>query len=310
MDISVVIPCLNEEENLNLLYSRLKEVLEKEGKEWELIFVDDGSSDSSLKVLKEIHLKDNRVKIVQLRRNFGKAAALSAGFDEAQGETIITVDADLQDDPEDIPCLIEKIEEGDDLVSGWRRSRADRFSKRLSSKIFNFVTSLITGIKIHDFNSSLKAYRKEVVCNIKIYGELHRYIPVLAHLQGYRVSEVVVNHHPRRYGRSKYGSERFIRGFLDLLTVLFLGHYTRRPLHLFGQIGFLFTSLGIIITAYLGIIRLLGHYIGNRPLLLLGILLVVLGSQFVSIGLLGEMMAAAFHPESNYLIKKKLLKDQ
>jgi len=306
-DISIIIPLFNEEANIEQLYAQLKVVLKSFNEEYELIFVDDGSTDNSFSILEDFHNKDKTVKVIQFRRNFGKSAALSAGFRYAKGKVVITVDADLQDDPQEIPNFIKKLDEGYDIISGWRFKRKDPFSKTFPSKLFNYLTSILTGIKIHDFNCGFKACKKEVIEDINIYGELHRYIPVLAHWHGYRVGEIKVKHHPRGGGKSKYGLERLFRGFTDLLTVMFLTKYAKKPLHLFGAVGVLLFLIGLIINIYLLIIKLLGEGIGDRPLLLLGVLLMVVGFQIISTGLIGEMIAGTRNKvDKDYVIKKKI----
>jgi len=306
-DISIVIPLFDEESNIEKLYTQLKVVLKDLDKEYELIFIDDGSTDNSFSILEDFHNKDKTVKVIQFRRNFGKSAALSVGFKYAKGKIIITMDADLQDDPREIPNFIKKLDEGYDIVLGWRFKRRDSVSKTLPSKLFNSLTSLLTTIKIHDFNCGFKACKREVVENINIYGELHRYIPVLAHWKGYRVGEIKVRHCLRGGGSSKYGLERLFRGFTDLLTVLFLTRYAKRPLHLFGAVGVLFFSIGVIINFYLLLLKILGHGIGERPLLFLGVLLTVIGFQIISTGLIGEMIVAMkSKSDEDYVIKTVL----
>jgi glycosyltransferase involved in cell wall biosynthesis len=237
--------------------------------------------------------------VVELRRNFGKATALQAGFQIARGSVIITMDADLQDDPAEIPRFLAALEQGADLVSGWKRNRQDPITKTLPSKLFNFMTSFLTGIKLRDFNCGFKAYRREVVQSLDLYGELHRYIPVLAYANGFRIGEIAVTHHPRRFGKSKYSFERFLRGAFDLLTVLFLGNFKRRPLHLFGFIGISLFGLGFTIDAYLSLLWLTGtSWIGNRPLLIFGTLLIIVGVQVLIFGLLAEMVTAATYRRS------------
>jgi len=290
LDYSVIVPLLNEEESLPELYQNLSEEISRLSEKYELIFIDDGSTDNSYNVLKSIRNKDDKVRIFQFQKNYGKSAALDLGFSEAEGDIVITIDADLQDDPCEIPKLVSKLNEGYDIVSGWKKNRKDPLNKTIPSKIFNFVTSILTGIKIHDFNCGLKCFRKIVVKNIRVYGELHRYIPALAAFEGFKVDEVKVVHHPRKFGKSKYGAARFFYGFFDLITVMFVAKYTHRPLHLFGIVGFLFFTSGFGINLYLSIKWFQGHGIGNRPLLFLGILLIILGIQFISIGLLGEMI--------------------
>jgi len=271
---------------------------------YELIFVDDGSTDRSFQVLRDLKRFDHHIRIIRFRRNYGKSAALAVGFEKAQGNTVITMDADLQDDPAEIPSLVNRIHDGFDLVSGWKKVRRDPITKTIPSKLFNFATSLMTGIKIHDFNCGLKAYKREVVKAVKIYGELHRYIPALAYWEGFKVGEMVVQHRPRKYGKTKFGITRFWKGFLDLLTVLFTTRYFRRPLHLFGFWGMISVLVGIAIVVWLVIEWFLGATsLGNRPLFLGGILLIIVGIQFVSIGLLGEMISKSRQESEEYAIR-------
>jgi len=291
VEVSVVVPVLDEVESLGALYRELTEVLERLGRAYELIFVDDGSRDGSFLTLEKLHRSDERVRVVQLRRNFGKAAALAVGFREARGQVIVTLDADLQDDPAELPRLLQRLEDGCDLVSGWKRERRDPWSKTLPSRVFNWVTGRLIGLGLHDFNSGFKAYRREVAEELRLYGELHRFIPALAAWRGFRVDEVPVHHRPRQFGRSKYGSARLWRGFLDLLTVLFLTRYTRRPLHLFGGLGLLTWAGGGGVNLYLIGLWLSGvRPIGNRPLLAFGVLSMLVGIQFFSVGLLSELV--------------------
>ncbi|MCU0454552.1 MAG: glycosyltransferase family 2 protein [Bacteroidetes bacterium] len=305
--VSVVIPLLNEEESLRELHQRLKAVFARMKSTYELVFVDDGSTDGSFKVLKEIHAADPNVKVIRFRRNFGKSAALSVAFREVVGEFVITMDADLQDDPDEIPGLIEAMGDRYDLISGWKKKRHDPISKTIPSKFFNFVTSKMTGIDIHDFNCGLKAYRRDVVKSVHVYGELHRYIPALAHWTGFRVGEKIVQHHARKHGHTKFGLNRFFYGFLDLLTVLFTTRYIRRPLHLFGIWGIVSLAIGMLIDGWLSIEWFLGlTSLSNRPLFLLGFLLIIVGVQFISIGLLGEMMSRHEKDEDTYSIKEIL----
>jgi dolichol-phosphate mannosyltransferase len=290
--ISVVIPVHNEERSVALLYDELASAFASDGRSWEAVFVDDGSTDGTFGALTRLHDASDNVRVVRLRRNFGKAAALDAGFDEAAGEIVVTIDGDLQDDPAEIPRLLAKLDEGYDLVSGWKTRRRDPWTRRVPSRIFNGVAGTVSGVRLHDMNCGLKAYRAEVVEGMQLYGELHRYIPVLAHYRGYRVTELPVHHRPREHGRSNYGVERYVRGFLDLLTVTFMGRYRHRPLHLFGGVGLLFSLLGAVILAYLTVVKLTGEPIGQRPLLLLGVLLVVVGIQLLSLGLLSELITS------------------
>ncbi len=305
LDLSVVIPVYNEKESLPELYRQLLEALEPPGYRFELIFVDDGSRDGSVEILEELARQDERVRVIQFQKNYGKSAALSVGFETAVGDFVATLDADLQDDPHEIPALIQKLNEGGyDLISGWKKKRHDPISKRWPSKLFNWVTSRISGVRIHDINCGLKVYRNFVVKSLHPYGELHRFLPVLAHLDGFSVGEKEVIHHPRKYGKSKFGASRFTAGFFDLLTVMFLSRYLRKPLHLFGILGILSFVGGFIIGAYLTVLRLTGHWISNRPILFLGILLMIMGVQFISIGLLGEMITASQTRKEAYVIRR------
>jgi glycosyltransferase involved in cell wall biosynthesis len=308
--ISVVVPVHNEERSVALLYDELRSALEPLGTPWEAIFVDDGSTDGSFAALTRLHNSTDNVRVVRLRRNFGKAAALRAGFDQAQGETVVTIDGDLQDDPAEIPRLLAKLDEGFDLVSGWKTHRRDRLSRRVLSRIFNRVTGWFSGVHLHDMNCGLKAYRAEVVHGLRLYGELHRFIPVLAHYRGFRIAELPVNHRPREHGRSRYGVERYLRGFLDLLTVSFIGRYRHRPLHLFGGLGLILGAFGTAILVYLTVLKALGNAIGHRPLLLLGVLLVVIGMQFFSLGLISEMITSHHEERAGERDRAELLVDE
>ena len=290
--ISVVVPLLNEERTLETLYAEIAAALEPQEEEFEVVFVDDGSSDGSMSVLTRLHDEMPNIVVVHLRRNFGKAAALQAGFLEARGDVIVTIDADLQDDPAEIPKLLAKLDEGFDLVSGWKTRRNDPFFRRLFSRIFNWATGVVSGVRLHDVNCGLKAYRAEVLQGTRLYGELHRFIPILAAYRGFRVAEIPVNHRARKHGRSRYGPERYMRGFFDLLSVTFMGRYRHRPLHLFGGVGVLMGAIGFVILTYLTVIWFWGQGIGHRPLLTLGVLLVVVGIQFVSLGLLSELITS------------------
>ena len=288
--VSVVIPVYNERESVRPLCDELLAVLRGLGRRSEVLFVDDGSSDGTSEALADVAAREPEVIVVRLRRNFGKAAALMAGFREASGDAIVTLDGDLQDDPKEIPRLLAELEAGADLVSGWKRDRQDPFGKRAASRVFNGVTSRMSGVELHDLNCGFKAYRAEVVESLALTGDQYRYIPVLAAAEGFRVSELPGNHRPRVHGRSKYGLERYLRGFLDLLTILFIGRFRQRPMHLFGGIGMLFIASGVVICAYLAVLRLAGEAIGGRPLLLLGVLLIVVGVQLFTIGLVSEMI--------------------
>jgi glycosyltransferase involved in cell wall biosynthesis len=290
-DVSVVVPLLNEDESLAELTGRIRQALDgKLG--YEIIFVDDGSTDSSWEVISGLAATDERVGGIRLRRNYGKSTALDQAFRRVKGRVVVTMDADLQDDPFEIPELVGMIDSGYDLVSGWKKVRHDPVSKTIPSRFFNFTTSLVTGIRLHDFNCGLKAYRREVVERLELYGEMHRYIPLLAFWDGYKkIGEKVVQHHPRKFGESKFGLSRFINGFLDLVTLIFINRYLQKPMHFFGTLGVVSLIAGGIITAYLTVMRLFfDQYLTNRPMLLFGILFLVLGVQFFTIGLFGEML--------------------
>lgn len=291
IDLSVVVPLLNEEESLRELFRQIQQAV-TEKYTFEVIFVDDGSTDRSWEVICALKKEYEKVKGLRFRRNYGKSVALQKGFEIARGRYVATMDADLQDDPAEVPLMLDQLEEGYDLISGWKKVRKDPITKTIPSRFFNYITSIATGIKLHDFNCGLKVYRSEVTKMLSIYGELHRYIPFLADQQGFsRIGEKVVKHHPRKYGESKFGFTRFIKGFLDLITLLFLSSYMQRPMHFFGTLGTLFLGVGGLITLYLAIMRLFFQvYLTNRPLLLFGVLLLVLGVQFFSLGLLGEML--------------------
>jgi glycosyltransferase involved in cell wall biosynthesis len=311
--ISLVIPLLNEEESILRLHQKITEVLKRNNYYFEIIYVDDGSTDDSFKKIKDLkNHSEDKIKIIQFRRNFGKAAALSAGFKEAEGDLIITMDADLQDEPEEIPKMINKINEGYDLVSGWKQDRKDPKIKLLSSKIFNFTVSSLTGIKLHDFNCGFKIYRQEVIKNINVYGELHRFLPVLAHQKGFKVGEVKVKHNSRQHGISKYGRsglKRIKNYILDTINIFLITKYSKKPLHFFGNVGLLFIFLGFIIESYLTYLRLTTGSIQNHtPLLMLGILLIIIGTQLISLGLLGEIIIRFNQKRDDvYNIKKKLV---
>ena len=299
LDIAVVIPIFNEKESLKELSHKLVNVLKRIGKSYEILFIDDGSTDGSFDIIKEIHENDSNVKGIKLRKNFGKAVALSIGFQRARGKIVVTMDGDLQDEPEEIPKFLKKIEEGYDLVSGWKQKRNDPVIRVIPSRIFNKVTALFTGVKLHDINCGFKCYKREAIEQINIYGELHRYIPIMVAGRGFRISEIPVEHHYRRFGESKYGPGRFIKGFFDLLTILLITRYKERPLHFFGISGMIVSGTGLGICIYMSFLRFQGYKIGDRPLLLLGILMLILGVQFVSMGLIGEMITARFVKESN-----------
>jgi glycosyltransferase involved in cell wall biosynthesis len=290
--VSIIVPVFDEAESIPELADRIVRACETEGISFEVWMVDDGSRDGSWKAIQRAHASDARFNGIRLSRNYGKSAALAVGFERASGTYTITLDADLQDDPAEIPGLLAMLDEGYDLVSGWKKTRRDPPNKRIPSRFFNYVTRLVSGIRLHDFNCGLKAYRTEVVHSVRLYGELHRYVPLLAKWEGFhRIGEKPVRHHPRRYGRTKFGFERFVRGFLDLITVLFLTRFAARPMHFFGTLGTLAFLGGFLIALWLSVEKLVfGLPIGNRPLLLLAALLIVVGTQTFLAGLLGEMV--------------------
>jgi glycosyltransferase involved in cell wall biosynthesis len=292
--LTLVIPAFNEAESLPPLLDEIRTVCDGHGITHEVIVLDDGSTDGTFDRVREASLRDPRVHGVRFRRNSGKAAALAEGFRRARGRSIITMDADLQDNPAEIPALLSMLDEGADMVSGWKKIRHDPWHKTAPSKLFNAVTGAASGIRLHDFNCGLKAYRAEVVKSIDLYGELHRYIPVLAHWNGFRVEEKIVEHRARRFGVSKYGWARFTNGLFDLVTLLFLHRYTRRPLHLFGFVGLLFTMIGVAVLVGFGVDWMLSGTLHVRPLMLAGVAAMLVGVQFVSIGLLGEMINQRF----------------
>ncbi|MEM1041143.1 MAG: glycosyltransferase family 2 protein [Bacteroidota bacterium] len=290
-DLSLVIPLLDEAESLPELAERIRAAVEPTGYSFEVWLIDDGSTDGSWEVVRGLHREDPRFAGVRFRRNYGKSAALAIGFERARGRFVATLDADLQDDPAELPEMLARLEAGADLVSGWKQKRHDPLSKTIPSRFFNGVTRLVSGIKLHDFNSGIKAYRAEVVKNVRVYGELHRYIPLLAKWEGYtRIEEQAVEHHPRRHGQTKFGIERFIRGFLDLLTVVFVTRFGRRPMHFFGGLGTLSFLGGFAISLYLSVGWVMGTPIEDRPLFHLGIMLVIVGVQLFLAGFLGEMI--------------------
>jgi len=292
-DVSIVVPVYNEAEALPELADGLRTACVDANLSFRVWIVDDGSEDSTWEVVQALHEEDARFHGLCFRRNYGKSAALAVGFERAQGRYVVTIDGDLQDDPGEIPLLLEKIETGNyDLVSGWKKDRKDPLRKTVPSRFFNWTTRLLSGLPLHDFNCGLKAYRREVVKSIDVYGELHRYIPLLAKWEGFdRVAEKEVRHHPRKYGRTKFGVERFVQGFLDLITVIFLTRFAVRPMHFFGTLGTLAFGAGFGVSLWLSIDKLVyGHPLGDRPLLLFGVLLILFGTQMFSTGLLGEMI--------------------
>ena len=296
--LSLVIPAYNECGALPGLLDEIEQVCAGLELDWEIVVVDDGSTDGTGELLEDYAREHDGVRVVRLRRNFGKSEALTAGLEHSFGEIVITLDADGQDDPAEIPALIAKLNEGYDVVSGWKRRRRDPVMKRWSSRLFNWVTARVSGLDLHDFNCGLKAYRGDCVRSLEIYGELHRYVPVLAAQRGWRVAELPVEHRPRLHGTSKFGVARYPRGLFDLLTVVFLGRYSLRPLHLFGGIGLTLITIGTAICAYLAVLKIGGAAIGERPLLLLGVLCIMVGAQFFTLGLLGQLIAASSRERS------------
>jgi glycosyltransferase involved in cell wall biosynthesis len=310
MTVSIVVPLYNEEDNVEILNERLKGVLDSNGIDYEIIYVDDGSNDRTLPLLEEIQKNNRNVMVLSLRRNFGQTAAFAAGFDFARGDIVVTMDGDLQNDPKDIPRLLEAIKEYD-LVSGWRKKRKDPFlSRRVPSMMANWLISRVTGVRLHDYGCSLKAYRRDVVKNLRLYGEMHRFIPAVASWYGVRIAEIETTHHPRLRGTSKYGISRTLKVLLDLITVKFLQSFSTKPMQFFGPMGVAFGFSGFGISLFLSFEKLLkGVSIGGRPLLLLGVLLIIVGVQFVGMGLLGEMLVRVYHESQKkpiYAIKRIL----
>ncbi len=307
--ISVVVPFYNEEENIEPLHERLSSVLKGLNRKHEIIFVDDGSTDNTFKNMLKVREKDNSVKIIKLRKNFGQSAALKAGFDHAKGDFIISMDGDLQNDPSDIPILLQKIENEDyDVVCGWRADRKDPISKKIFSRVANLIRSNITSEFIHDSGCTFRAYRRECVKNLDLYGETHRYIPAMLMWRGYKIGEVEVKHNPRKYGRTKYGWQRIFKGFLDLIVISFWQKYSVRPIHVFGGLGLMLSIIGGLLGTYLGIERLFfGRGLSDRPLFLLAILMVIIGIQFIVSGILADIMLKVYYGQNerkNYLIER------
>jgi glycosyltransferase involved in cell wall biosynthesis len=292
-ELSIVIPAFNEREALPGLLEEIAAACDSLGRSWEAIVIDDGSTDGTTELVEELAGGRPQIRGVRLRRNFGKSAALAAGFEHSSGEVVVTIDGDGQDDPADIPVLIEALENGADVVSGWKRNRRDPLTRRLASRVFNWMTARTTGLAMHDMNCGFKAYRGECARSLEVYGELHRFLPALADQQGWRVTEVAVNHRPRLHGRSRFGTERYLRGALDLLAVVFVGRYEYRPLHLFGGAGVALTGTGLAIEVYMTILKINGEAIGHRPLMFLGVLLIVVGIQLLTFGLLAQMLVLA-----------------
>ena len=310
----MVIPVFNEEGNLAALHQELTSALEPFGKRYEILFVDDGSTDASFALLKSIHHRDEHVRVVRFRKNFGQTAALAAGFADARAPVIVTMDADLQNDPKDIPRLVERLDAGFDMVCGWRKDRKDAFfARKLPSQIANWLISVTTGVHLHDYGCTLKAFRSEVVKSLQLYGEMHRFIPAVASGFGVAIDEMVVGHRPRRAGQSKYGISRTVRVILDLITLKFLLDFSHRPLQVFGLGGLSMGAVGFALGCYLTWVKFgLGQPIGGRPLLLLSALLMVFGVQLVSLGLIGELQARSYHENRSappYAIREKLDRD-
>ena len=304
MKISVVIPCYNEQDALPELFERLESVLTEMKCDYEYLFVDDGSTDRTVAVLRTLRERSVRVGVISFRRNYGKSAALNEGFRAASGDFIVTIDADLQDDPAEIPNLMKRIDAGADLVSGWKTNRQDPPSKTLPSRVFNRVTSMVTGVKLHDFNCGFKIYRREVVDAITVYGELHRFIPALVAWEGFRVDEIGVRHNKRKYGKSKYGARRFLNGFFDLITTMFVTRRALNPLHLFGRVALVLFVIGLVPNIYFLVHWLAGNGLRVRPIMLLGFVLIIVSIQVASIGLLAELISARAAREAVYAFKE------
>jgi glycosyltransferase involved in cell wall biosynthesis len=313
VDLSVVIPIYNEKESIGKLYKKLNETLSGMNIKYEVLLIDDGSTDGTFDELVEIHNENKSYKIISFRKNFGQTSAISAGFDFTSGSVVITLDADLQNDPSDIPILLKKLNEGYDIVSGWRVNRKDRaMTRRFPSMIANRLISRLTGVYLHDYGCTLKAYRKEVIKNIDLYGEMHRYIPAIASWMGVKVAEVPVRHHSRKYGKSKYGFSRTIKVILDIITVKFLLSYSQRPIQVFGLLGLFSSAVGFIMTVYLIIMRIFfSQSLSDRPLFILSIFMIFIGIQLVTMGLLAEVLMRVHHEVRNrptYAIKEIILK--
>ena len=302
-NITIIIPIYNEELSIDSLYNEIKVIANNNFNEYEIIFIDDGSSDSSFDIINNITLKDSNVIAIQLNRNYGKSDALNEGFKLSRYDNIVTLDGDLQDDPNEIIKLVEKLDKGWDCVSGWKKNRKDPLSKTIPSFFFNKFVNCLSGLKLHDLNCGIKAYKRDAIQSLNIYGGLHRYIPLLLFNNGYKVSEHIVNHRPRLHGKTKYGKSRFFHGIFDFLTIYFLKKYFNRPMYFFGFIGLLLSGIGLLINSYLSILWFQGTYIGNRPLFFLGILLIVVGIQSLSIGLIGELIVNSSR-KKNKKIKK------
>lgn len=308
--ISFIVPIFNEEQSIEKLYEEIKHTASQDLSKFsiEIIFVNDGSTDNSLEVCKNIKQKDYRVEIISFRKNLGKSVAVNEGFRKSSGDIVVTIDADLQDDPSNVAALIEKLDQGYDVVVGWKKDRKDPLTKIIPSRIFNLFVKTFSGINMHDFNSGLKVFRKEVVKNIRLYGELHRFKPVIAYQAGFSVTEVPVTHRKRQYGQSKYGWQRFLKGFFDFITVMFLSYFGQKPLHLFGFLGSFAIIIGITLGTYLSIQHFQGYSIGTRPLLTLSVLLIISGLQIISTGLIAEMLVSRSRSEDKVPIEYETTK--
>jgi glycosyltransferase involved in cell wall biosynthesis len=304
--ISLVIPLFNEQDSLSSLHVQLTQAMAGVSDDYEILYIDDGSTDRSSAILEDIHRDDPHVSVIQLRRNFGKSAAINAGFKEATGDLIFTLDADLQDDPAEIPRFLEKVAEGYDVVSGWKKTRHDPLSRRIASLVYNRTVAFFTGVRLHDINCGFKCYRSEVIREIEVYGELHRFIPPLAQARGFLIGEIPVRHHPRKHGKSRFGAERLLSGFFDFLTTILITRYFKKPLHFFGAVGLALFFSGVWINGYLTLWWVAGEPLRNRPLLLLGILLMILGVQITLTGLLADMIAFATKREQEYSVRRVL----
>ena len=312
MNISVVIPLLNEKESLLELTDSLNDVMKSYNFSYEIIFIDDGSSDNSWDIIEELSSKSNTIKGIKFHRNYGKSQALHAGFLKSQGKVVFTMDADLQDDPKEIPAMYDMIiNDNFDLISGWKKKRFDSvIFKNIPSKIFNFAARTTSGIKLNDFNCGLKAFKKDVIKSINVYGEMHRYIPILAKNEGYKkIGEKIVNHRPRKYGKTKFGPSRFLYGFLDLLTIWFISSFGKRPMHLFGSLGLILITTGFLFAAYLGYDKIIlnpgGRLITERPEFYISLVTMIIGSQFFSMGFIGELMLKSINQKPQYIIQKQ-----
>lgn len=309
MDISIIIPAYNEEQNIKPLYESIVDILKPLNKNYEIIFIDDGSMDNTFREIDNLRSLDERVKCIQLRKNFGKSLALAIGFNKTLGDIVITMDADMQDDPEEIPRFIEKIQEGWDLVSGWRQIRKDTFEKRLSSRLFNIIVSKVSGLRLHDFNCGFKVYRRKVLKTIKIYGELHRFIPMIAHSYGFKICEIPIRHHKRQFGKTKFGKERYLAGLFDLFTTAFIGRYLRKPLHLLGRVSLIASASGILLLIYVSVMKFVFGQTGNRPALTISVFLLGLAVQIFLFGLIADLVSYTnqrynFEEEEDFISKK------